>query len=88
MKIKLSDTFNVVNGYGSSVKLEETIYLKDKETGELTGEVRIDKHGEYHDVGQAVKAYIDIVMNTSDKEYQSFKEYLEEYKRLRNEVIL
>lgn len=80
MKITINDTYYITSGYGSSVILVGNMKTKNKKTGEVVLKER--NIGYYSTVSQALEHFVRSAMNETDAEYDSLKEYIDQYEEL------
>lgn len=80
MKITINDTYHITSGYGSSVILVGNMKTKDRKTGEVSLKER--NIGYYSTVSQALEHFVRSAMNENDAEYDSLKEYIDQYEEL------
>ncbi|TFI09828.1 hypothetical protein E4P35_13070 [Thiopseudomonas sp. 4R-3cl] len=84
MKIKLNNNFYVRSDFKKSVALCETYMSKKRKNDEEY--IREKVHGYFPNVALAVKTYLQLVLNESDKEYSDLKEYIVDLENLYEEV--
>lgn len=83
MRINLSEDYIIENNYGNTLVLIRVGNKVNKDTGKM----RVDKNlGYFATVDQALEQLVRWELNASDLEFDSLRDYIDEYKAVTDRV--